>query len=295
MRPEGCEANLLRILASMPFLDRQEMVAVSGWSRAAVYEAVQRLETGGVCASVLHAADPLPQARRFHLTAAGLSRFADEEDRPLEGLVRDRPLSAQWRRSLMERLDALAVIYHLASVLSGVAYPIRFRWYRAMPLDAAMTLPDGKTVGIVRQGLTADRSGFAKRLWRLRDGPMPGTVLVLMADDVRLRHAPARSPTGRAGHRRRRCRPYRPHRRPTHRPVTGGRRPDDSPPLLRNMKETSGQNHHIGLDGSEGSPNRPTVSYTPQQRRIICNGLRIWASISRLHCRTHRQCDGRTR
>ena len=162
---------------------------MSGWSRAAVYEAVQRLETGGFCASVLHAADPLPQARRFHLTAAGLSRLADEEDRPLEGLVRARPVSAQWRRSLMERLDALAAIYHLASVLSGIAYPIRFRWYRAMPLDAAMMLPDGKTVGIVRQGLTADRSGFAKRLWRLRDGPMPGTVLVLMADDVRLRHA----------------------------------------------------------------------------------------------------------
>ena len=189
MRPEGSEPDLLRALASMPFLDRQEMVAVSGWSRAAVYEAVQRLETGGFCASVLHAADPLPQARRFHLTAAGLSRLADEEDRPLEGLVRDHPLSAQWRRSLMERLDALAAIYHLASVLSGIAYPIRFRWYRAMPLDAAMMLPDGKTVGIVRQGLTADRSGFAKRLWRLRDGPMPGTVLVLMADDVRLRHA----------------------------------------------------------------------------------------------------------
>ena len=189
MRPEGSEPDLLRALASMPLLDRQEMVAVSGWSRAAVYEAVQRLETGGFCASVLHAAGPLPQARRFHLTAAGLSRLADEEDRPLEGLVRDHPLSAQWRRSLMERLDALAAIYHLASVLSGIAYPIRFRWYRAMPLDAAMMLPDGKTVGIVRQGLTADRSGFAKRLWRLRDGPMPGTVLVLMADDVRLRHA----------------------------------------------------------------------------------------------------------
>ena len=89
----------------------------------------------------------------------------------------------------MERLDALAAIYRLASILSNVAYPIRFRWYRAMPLDAAVTLPGGKTVGIVRQGLTADRSGFSKRLWRMRDGPMPGVVLMLMADDVRLRHA----------------------------------------------------------------------------------------------------------
>ena len=138
MRPEGCEPDLLRTLAWMPFLDRQEMVAVSGWSRAAVYEAVEKLETAGACASVLHSAAPFPPARRFHLTAAGLRRLADEEDKPL---------------------------------------------------DAAVTLPDGKTVGIVRQGITADRSGFAKRLWRLREGPMPGAVLVLMADDVRLRHA----------------------------------------------------------------------------------------------------------
>ena len=173
MRPEGCEADLLRALAWMPFLDRQEMVAVSGWSRAAVYEAVQKLEAGGFCASVLHAVDPFPPARRFHLTAAGLRRLAGEEDTSLDELVSSRPVSAQWRRGLMERLDALAAVYHLACLLSNVA----------------VALPDGKTVGIVRQGRTADRSGFAKRLWRLRDEPMPGAVLVLMADDVRLRHA----------------------------------------------------------------------------------------------------------
>ena len=39
MRPEGCEADLLRALAAMPFLDRLEMVSVTGWSRGAVYEA----------------------------------------------------------------------------------------------------------------------------------------------------------------------------------------------------------------------------------------------------------------
>ena len=189
MRPEGCESELLRALARMPFLDRTAMVAVTGRSRGAVHEAVDRLEGGGFCASVHHAADPFSPVRRFHLTVAGLRRLADEEDRPLEALLRDRPVSAQWRRNLMERLDALAVIYHIASLLSDAAFPIRFRWYRALPLDAAVTLPDGRTVGIVRQGLTADRSSFAKRLWRLREGPMPGTVLVLMADDVRLRHA----------------------------------------------------------------------------------------------------------
>ena len=189
MRPEGCEADLLRALAAMPFLDRLEMVSVTGWSRGAVYEAVEKLAAGGACTSVLHATDPFPPSRRFHLTAAGLRRLAEEEDTSLDQLLRTRPVSAQWRRSLMERIDALAVIYRVATLLSRVAFPIRFHWYRALPLDAAVTLPDGKTVGIIRQGLTADRSGFAKRLWRLRDLPLPGALLVLMADGVRLRHA----------------------------------------------------------------------------------------------------------
>ena len=60
MRPEGCEAQLLRALASMPLLDRTEMVAVTGRSRGAVYEAVERLEAGGLCASVPHATELVP-------------------------------------------------------------------------------------------------------------------------------------------------------------------------------------------------------------------------------------------
>ncbi len=189
MRPAGCEAELLRLLAQMPFLDRLEMVELSGWSRGAVYGAVERLEDGGFCAPAPHAADPLPPTRRFHLTAAGLCRLAAEQGLSPEELVRIYPVSAQWRRSLMERLDALAVIYRLACAVSTVAFPVRFLWYRSLPLDAGLTLPGGKTVGILRQGLTADRTGFAKRLWRLREGAVPGTVLVLVADEVRLRHA----------------------------------------------------------------------------------------------------------
>ena len=63
------------------------------------------------------------------------------------------------------------------------------RWYRAAPLDAAVTLDDGRTLGVVRAGQTSDRTGFAKRLWRLREAPLPGALLLLMPDEVRLRHA----------------------------------------------------------------------------------------------------------
>ena len=189
MRPEACETELLRRLAAMPFLDRLEMAAVSGRSRGAVYEAVRKLEIGSLVASVPHAAQLIPSTHRYFLTATGLHRLARDEGTTVDELLARCPVSEQARRVLMERLDAAAVVYRLASALSNVVFPIRFRWYRAMPMDAAMTLPDGRIVAVVRQGLTADRTAFSKRLWRLREKFRPSAVLMLMPDEVRLRHA----------------------------------------------------------------------------------------------------------
>ena len=98
-------------------------------------------------------------------------------------------MSQQWRRILLDRLDAIASVYRMASTIAGAAGPIGLRLYRALPLDAALLLPGGRTLGVVRQGPAADRTAFAKRLWRLAQGPLPGAVLVLTSDEVRLRHA----------------------------------------------------------------------------------------------------------
>ena len=78
---------------------------------------------------------------RYFLTAAGLHRLARDEGMTVDELLARCPVSEQGRRVLMERLDAAAVVYRLASALSNVVFPIRFSWYRAMPMDAAMTLP----------------------------------------------------------------------------------------------------------------------------------------------------------
>ncbi len=77
----------------------------------------------------------------------------------------------------------------LVSAIAAETGPVRLRWYRAAPLDAAVELSDRRTLGIVRQGLTSDRTGFSKRLWRLGEGTLPGAALMLMPDEVRLRHA----------------------------------------------------------------------------------------------------------
>ena len=182
------EDDLLPLLAAMPFLDRLEMVAVSGWSRGAVYASVEALAQAGLAVSIGHASELIPPTLRYCLTASGLRHLAREEGVTEDELLRLHPVSEQWRRLLLARLDLLAVVYRLAAAVCDVAYPIRFRWYRAMPMDAAIALVDGRTLAIVRQGHTSDRTAFAKRLWRLREGPRPSAVLLLTPDEVRLRH-----------------------------------------------------------------------------------------------------------
>ena len=115
--------------------------------------------------------------------------MAEADGAALGEILREYPVSAQWRRILMERLDAVGVIYRLSSSIAAETGPVRLRWYRAAPLDAAVELADGRTLGIVRQGLTSDRTGFSKRLYRLGEGPLPGAALMLVPDEVRLRHA----------------------------------------------------------------------------------------------------------
>ena len=189
MRSRRCEGDLLRLLAAMPFLDRLDMASISGWSRGAVYQAMGSLKGAGLVTSIPHANSLIPPTRRYSLTVAGLHRLARSEGMTVDELLKHFPVSERGRRLLLGRLDGAAVIYRLAAALSDVAFPIRFRWYRAMPMDAAVTLPDGRTVAIVRQGTTADRTAFAKRTWKLGEIFRPSAVLMLMADEVRLRHA----------------------------------------------------------------------------------------------------------
>ena len=189
MIPAGCETDILRRLAEMPFLDRLELAAVSGRSRSAVYEAIVKLTAWGMVDAIPHATPLMPPVRRYCLTADGLRGLASIQAMSPDELLSSRPVSARWRRVLLERLDALAVIYRVAAAVSDVAHPIRFGWYRAGPADAGIVLPDGRCLAVVRQGNTADRATFAKRLWRLSEEARPGAVLLLAPDDVRLRQA----------------------------------------------------------------------------------------------------------
>ena len=189
MKDRPRDVRALGVLAAMPFLDRLELAAVSGTSDRTMHDAVASLLHRGLVGSVRHATELIAPTTRFYVTRAGLRLLAAAENVTLGNLVRARPVSAHMRRILLDRLDAVGVVYRIASSLAASSGLQRFRWYRAMPMDAAIALPDGRTVGIVRQGLTSERTAFSERVWRLLDGSLPGALLVIVPDSVRLRRS----------------------------------------------------------------------------------------------------------
>ncbi len=185
----GGRFRAMLALAEMPFIDCPSLAAVCGMAERSAYEAVADLERIGLAANVPHAVHPVKPMRRFHLTGAGLRLLALDQDTSVDEVLGAYPVSRAWLRILLGRLDAVAVIYGLAAAMAGEEGPVGLRWYRALPLDAAIVLPGGRTVGVVRQGHTSDRTGFARRLWRLREMPRMSGVLVLAPDEMRLRHS----------------------------------------------------------------------------------------------------------
>lgn len=183
------ERDLLQLVAEFPLADRLELASFSEWSERAVYRRLGDLQDSGLVEDLSHASELIRPTRRFLITADGIARLALNLGQSRKAVLRDYPVSEQWRQTLLRRLDSVGVIYRLGSALAGIEGPSRLRWYRSQPPDAAFALPDGRTLAVLRWGRTADRTAVSIRLRRLREGPNYSGALVLVPDEVRLRHA----------------------------------------------------------------------------------------------------------
>ena len=183
------ERDLLQLVAEMPLADRLELAALSDWSERAVYQRLGDLRRSGLVEDLSHASELIRPTRRFLLTRDGIARVALNLGQSREAVLRDYPVSERWRQSLLRRLDSVGVIYRLGSALAGIERPMQLRWYRSQPPDAAFALADGRSLAVLRWGRTADRTAVSIRIRRLREGPAYSGALVLVPDEVRLRHA----------------------------------------------------------------------------------------------------------
>ena len=187
------ERQLLDALSRTPFVDSSELALILGAPHATVHRTLTNLLADGIVGRVSHGTAHLPSSQRYHLTAQGVGKAAWVLgfDTPSD-FVRAYPVSREWLTLLIRRMDAVASIYRLAASMSpgidGLRSHVEF--HRRGRFDATITLHDGRSVGVVRQGLALRRRSLYDRLRAITQyspGRRPGTVLILVPSAWELR------------------------------------------------------------------------------------------------------------
>jgi len=177
--------RILDALALLPFIDAGELALVLGEPLATVHRTLTGLLRDGLAGRVSHGTAHLPSSQRYYLTRKGIAEAADALDYyAASDFVRAYPVSRQWLALLIRRMDAVAPVYRLAATLSpGVdGLETRVEFHRRGRFDAVVTLHNGRSFGVVRQGLALRRRSLYDRLRAIaeyRYNRRPSVVLVL--------------------------------------------------------------------------------------------------------------------
>ena len=180
------ERQIFHSLSRMPFVDSAELALILGEPHATVHRTLTSLLAVGIAGRVSHGTADLPSSRRYYLTAngireaAGILGFETPSD-----FVRVYPVSKEWLTLLIRRMDAVAAVYRLAASMSpgidGLRSHVEF--HRRGRFDATITLHDGRSFGVVRQGLALRRRSLYDRLRAIAEYDYtrrPDTVLILV-------------------------------------------------------------------------------------------------------------------
>lgn len=193
--PAGLEDTLL-LLCATPLATVRELSCCGRIPASTLRDRLATLAQRGLVGSVPHRLGllgPHPQ-RRYFPTPAGLTAASAATADPA-AFLHAYPVSRQWFRLLAARLDAVAVLYHVAALVAAAdpsGQPVRVDHCRQGPYDALVTLSGGRSMGLLRQGPLLPTATLRYRLHsleRLRDDERPTVTLLLTYADQATRRA----------------------------------------------------------------------------------------------------------
>ena len=178
--------RILDALARLSFIDAGELALILGEPLATVHRALSAPLKDGLAGRVSHGTAHLPSSQGYYLTKRGIAQAADALGyySPSD-FVRSYPVSRRWLALFIRRVDAVASVYRLAATLSpgvdGLCTCVDF--HRRGRFDAMITLHNGRSFGVVRQGLALRRRSLYDRLRAIAEyhhSHSPSVVLVLV-------------------------------------------------------------------------------------------------------------------
>ena len=188
--------DTLRLLCAAPLSTVEELSAFGRVPTTTLRRRLAKLAGRGLVDSVSHYLASLgPNPRRRHFPTERGIEAAARVEHGAERFLSEYPVSREWFRLLTERLDAVAALYHVAAMIAEAdpdAKPVRVDHYRQGPYDLLITLSEGRSLGIVRQGPMLSSANLRYRLRtleQLRTRQRPTATLVLTHSDQSTRRA----------------------------------------------------------------------------------------------------------
>ena len=188
--------DALRLLCAAPLATVDELSSFARIPATTLRRRLVKLAGLGLVDSVPHhlgSLGPNPKQRHFP-TEQGIEAAARVEH-GTERFLSEYPVSREWFRLLTERLDAVAVLYHVAAMFAKAdpqGQPVRVDHHRQGPYDLLITLSGGRSLGVVRQGPMLSSANLRYRLRtleQLRTRQRPTATLVLTPWDQATRRA----------------------------------------------------------------------------------------------------------
>ena len=191
MELAGTEERILELIGSMPFLSRRELVILGGLSDGEARHGLNRLRRRGLLDRVGHARIGKVLTRRWCLTGSGVSELAALRGVDAGELLGELPVSAEWRRLLLRRLDAVEVCYRLAVVAAAVSgRRCRWHWRSGGWLDGTLEIGSGGYVRVCRIGSALLRRSVLYRLGgmvRMWQEGLVDTALIIVPEQTQSR------------------------------------------------------------------------------------------------------------
>ena len=173
-------------MSDAPLANTGELARIRGESPSIAHRALTDLWKMGLVGRVSHGTAHLRPSYRYFLSYAGIEEARMTLGyRSVSEYLHARRISREWLRVLIRRGDAVGSYYRLAATLSPGAGGLgtHVAIHRSGRRDATITLHDGRSFGVVRQGLGLKKAGLNLRLRAIHKYDdyerRPATVLVL--------------------------------------------------------------------------------------------------------------------
>ncbi len=183
------DRQVMAALADTPFADADEVAGLSGLQAQRVRESLSKCRRNVYADFIEYSRSPTARTRRWYLTGTGIETLSEMEGATPADLLRRRPVSVEWQRSLLRRLDTLDLFYGLLGMLVRCDGSMpEWIWHRENVFDAGVRLrSNGKAFVLMRFGTTLSWQATKSRIGTLftkQEEREASTALIVVPTDI---------------------------------------------------------------------------------------------------------------